>query len=74
MRYGCTHVAAKIEGVLAQSMPRVPIDAESLADHFLVTFEGAFILSKTLDEPKLVAHQFEHFRNYLETLFIKEAA
>ncbi|MCZ6717925.1 MAG: hypothetical protein O6944_02050 [Gammaproteobacteria bacterium] len=74
MRYWRTHVAEKIQEVLAQYTPRVPVDAESLADHFLVTFEGAFIFSKTLDEPKLVAHQLEHVRNYLETLFIKEAA
>ncbi len=74
MRYWRTHVAEKIQEVLAQYTPRVAVDVESLADHFLVTFEGAFILSKTLDEPKLVAHQLEHFRNYLETLFIKEAA
>jgi TetR/AcrR family transcriptional repressor of nem operon len=64
-------VRIKIEDVLTVYRPRMSVDPESLADHLLVTYEGAFILSKTLNEPKLVAHQLQHFRNYLELLFEK---
>jgi hypothetical protein len=34
-----------------------------------VIFEGAFILSKTLGSPAVVARQLRHFRNYLELLY-----
>jgi hypothetical protein len=34
-----------------------------------VVFEGAFILSKTLKEPGVVAEQLGQYRDYLELLF-----
>jgi TetR/AcrR family transcriptional repressor of nem operon len=49
--------------------PRLPIDPGSLADELTVIFEGAFILSRTLEEPKITAQQLRHYRNYLELLF-----
>lgn len=72
MRYWRKHVSAKLEEVLEQYTPRIDVDINSLADFLLTTFEGAFILSKTLGEPKLVAAQLQHYRNYLETLFEKK--
>jgi TetR/AcrR family transcriptional repressor of nem operon len=74
MRYWREQLRAKLEEVLKQYSSRLPLNAESLADHLLVTYEGAFILSKTLNEPKLVAQQLLHFRNYLELLFEKRPA
>jgi TetR/AcrR family transcriptional repressor of nem operon len=58
-----------IEKVMEKYPPRLPIDPGSLADELTVIFEGAFILSRTLEEPKITAQQLRHYRNYLELLF-----
>ena len=34
-----------------------------------VLFEGAFIVSKAMNEPDLVAEQLDQLRDYLELLF-----
>lgn len=47
----------------------IPIEAYQVADHVLTTFEGAFILSKVMKEPKLASEQLIQCRNYLELLF-----
>lgn len=54
--------------------PRLAVDADSLADMLTSTVEGAFIMSKTLREPELVAAQLDHYRNYLELLFLPSGA
>jgi TetR/AcrR family transcriptional repressor of nem operon len=49
--------------------PRIDVDAKSLADAFMTVFEGAFILSKSLNEANITAQQLRHYRNYIEVLF-----
>ncbi len=71
MRFWRERVSEKIGEILKDYRPKIEIDPESLADHLLVTYEGAFILSRTLNEPMLVAQQLLQFRNYLEILFEK---
>lgn len=34
-----------------------------------VTFEGAFVLSKTLSEPQAIARQLRQYRTHLTLLF-----
>jgi len=46
----------------------IEIDIPSLADQFVVIFEGAFIVSKALNEPDISAKQLIHLRNYLKFL------
>jgi TetR/AcrR family transcriptional repressor of nem operon len=53
--------------------PRGETDPEELADAMMVAFEGSFILSKTLDEPRLVARQLGLFRQHVELLLGVEA-
>lgn len=62
---------AKLRAAMEQRPPRMTSapDPADLADTFLAIAEGAFILSKTLGEPKLVAKQLRQYRNYLELLF-----
>ncbi|WP_207063010.1 TetR/AcrR family transcriptional regulator [Motiliproteus sp. SC1-56] len=69
MRFWRAQVSRKIEEVQALYPTRIPIDREEVADHVLTTFEGAFILSKVMNEPKLAAQQLVQCRNYLELLF-----
>lgn len=45
------------------------VDPESLADMLLVIFEGAFVLSQSLKDPKTVARQLSHYHRYLKLLF-----
>ena len=40
-----------------------------LVDNFLSLFEGGMILAKMMSEPRVLADQIKHFRNYLELLF-----
>ncbi len=62
-------VLAKLEEVAEEHPPRMSVDLESLADMLLVIFEGAYILSQSLREPKEVARQLSHYHTYLKLLF-----
>ena len=59
----------KIQEAIDTHKPKRDINAEALADNLTVTFEGAYILSRMLNEPKLTARQLEIYRNSLEALF-----
>ncbi|MGH6946303.1 MAG: TetR/AcrR family transcriptional regulator [Kiloniellales bacterium] len=62
-------VRAKLGEVAARHPPRLAVDLDSLADMLTVTFEGAFVVSRTLEEPQVVAAQLAHCRSYIELLF-----
>lgn len=49
--------------------PKIKVDAESLADEFVVLIEGAFILSKSLDDPDIVLKQLGQYKTYLQLIF-----
>ncbi|MCG8435428.1 MAG: TetR/AcrR family transcriptional regulator [Gammaproteobacteria bacterium] len=57
--------------ITAAYPPRVPVDYVSLADMLTVVFEGAFIMSKTFKDPKVMVQQLAHYKNYIELLFSK---
>jgi TetR/AcrR family transcriptional regulator, transcriptional repressor for nem operon len=67
-----TRTRAKLDEVAARYPPRVPVDLDALADQGLAVYEGSFILSRALVEPRLLRSQLEHFRTYLELLFRPE--
>ena len=69
-----TRIADKLRAAAARSEPRLPVDADSLADAVTVVFEGAFIVSRTLDDARIVAQQLRHLQNYLRLLFGLETA
>ena len=69
MHFWREHLTAKVEAVAAAYPPRIPVEHHQVADHLLTTFEGAFILSKVMKEPKLASEQLVQCRNYLELLF-----
>lgn len=73
MFYWREHLNTKLSDVVKQYPPRIPVDARQVADHVLTTFEGAFILSKLMKEPKVAAEQLIQCRNYLELLFADAA-
>ena len=49
--------------------PVLPLDAEAVGDMVTVIFEGAFVVSKSMNDPTTVARQLRQYRNYLELLF-----
>lgn len=69
MRTWRARLLAKLEEVARVHPPRRNVDLPSLADQITVVFEGAYIVSKVVQEPDVVAAQLHHFRTYLELLF-----
>jgi len=55
--------------VLSERKARVKVDIQSLANQFAVISEGAFIISKALNDPSLTANQLRHFKQYIALLF-----
>ena len=55
--------------ILEKYRPRREVDPRSLADGFMSVFEGAFILSKSLNEPNITVEQLRHYKAYVELLF-----
>lgn len=64
---GLIRKAAKVQ------QPVQAVNYDDLADLFMTTLEGAFILSKTLNEPGITAQHLQHYQNYLKILFGVEA-
>ena len=58
--------------IAEQYPPKREIDLQSLADGFMAAFEGAFILSKSLNEPDITVQQLRHYKWYVELLFQRD--
>jgi TetR/AcrR family transcriptional regulator, transcriptional repressor for nem operon len=53
---------------LAARRPDLDIDVDALADHLFTTFEGGFILCRTLETPSAMGAQIRVFRQLMEAL------
>ena len=62
-------LAEKFRAAFEVRPPRMEADPGDLADMLNVVAEGAFILTRALKDPALVARQLRQYRNYLELLF-----
>ena len=62
-------LTAQIERIKLRYPPREEVSTEALADMFLSTFEGAFIMSKSLREPDITAEQLKLYRSFIAALF-----
>src|SRR5437773_12005095 len=77
IRAACdTHIsahAAQVAEVIAEAKrryaPDAPWSAESLALHIQAVLQGAFILAKARQGPRVAADCLQHLRRYLETQF-----
>lgn len=65
-------LTALIERIEQKYPPRVPINRIALADMFMSTFEGAFVLSKSLNEPDITVEQLRLFKTMVESLFRRD--
>ncbi len=59
----------RLDVIVEHYPPKIPVDTASLADAFTVVLEGAYITAKALREPRVIAQQLRHYKNYLELLF-----
>ncbi len=59
----------KFEVVLARYRPAQPATARELAETIMAIVEGGFILSRSFNDPLIVARLSRQFRQYLELLF-----
>ena len=62
-------LAKLLRAIIEKYPPRRQIDPQSLADGFMSAFEGAFILSKSLNEADITVQQLRHYKTYVELLF-----
>jgi len=65
-------LAQLLRAIMAKYPPRRQIDVQSLADGFMSVLEGAFILSKSLNEPDITVQQLRHYKTYVELLFRRD--
>jgi TetR/AcrR family transcriptional repressor of nem operon len=49
----------------------VDFNPESVSLMFVSLMQGSILLAKTMQDGKLIAHNLEHFRSYVDTLFGK---
>ena len=62
-------LTVQIDRIKLRYPPREEVDSAALADMFLSTFEGAFVISKALGEPQVTAAQLTLYKTFLEALF-----
>jgi TetR/AcrR family transcriptional repressor of nem operon len=63
-----TRLSVLIEAAMVRHPPAATTDADTLADHITVTFEGAFVLTRALGDPTLMRKQLEQVRRYVALL------
>lgn len=62
-------ILKKLKVISEKYPPKEEVDLESLADMLLVIFEGAFVLTQSLQNSKIIASQLSHYHTYLSLLF-----
>jgi TetR/AcrR family transcriptional repressor of nem operon len=65
-----TEVTKLIRQIMDKYPPRREIDPAALADGFMSAFEGAFILSKSLNEADITVKQLRLYKTMIEALFL----
>ena len=59
----------KIKEIINAYPPKLAIDSEELADSFLVTLEGAYVMARVMHKPDIIQTHLEQYKTYLESLF-----
>jgi TetR/AcrR family transcriptional repressor of nem operon len=63
-----TAVVDLLRPALAERRPGLDLDLDALADHLYTTFEGGFVLCRTLQDPSAMGGQLRMFRQLVEAL------
>lgn len=62
-------LSEKIQEIMEAYSPRFSVDPDELADMFLVTLEGAYVMTRVMHRPDIVQTHLEQYKTYLESLF-----
>ena len=62
-------LSEKIQEIMKRYPPRLTINPDELADMFLVTLEGAYVLARIKNQSNVVEVHLELYKTYLESLF-----
>lgn len=62
-------LAEKLRSAAEAHPPRIAVDLDALADHLSATYEGAFMMSRTLGDPAVMHRQIELVRRQVALLF-----
>jgi TetR/AcrR family transcriptional repressor of nem operon len=64
-----TYYEKLFSAVLATRRPKIDVTARELAEQYVSTMEGAFILARAYKEPELIVRQSRQFRDWLKLAF-----
>ena len=64
-------IQATLREARAKYKPKADFDPESVSLMFVSLMQGSILLAKTMQDAKLMAHNLEHFRSYVDTLFAR---
>ena len=59
----------KIKKIIKAYPPNLSVDPDELADSFLVTLEGAYVMARVMHKPEIIQIHLEQYKTYLESLF-----
>jgi TetR/AcrR family transcriptional regulator, transcriptional repressor for nem operon len=62
-------IAAKLRAAAKSRPPRAAVDYEALGDLPITIIEGAMVMAKLFDDPKMIAVQLRQIRSHIELLF-----
>ena len=63
------NLSKKIKEIINKYPPRNSVNPDELADMFLATLEGAYVLARVLNRPEIIQTNLEQYKIYLEVLF-----
>lgn len=66
---GVAWMKGELDAAVAKHKPKEKFDTRTVADHMLVTLQGALILAKARKDPRAVAESMGHLKRYLSGLF-----
>ncbi|MEO3472717.1 TetR/AcrR family transcriptional regulator [Roseomonas sp. CAU 1739] len=61
---------ARLDAIVAQYPPRVPVDLEDLADMLSVMMDGGITISRIMRDPQLLARQVVLYRAFVRAVFL----
>jgi TetR/AcrR family transcriptional repressor of nem operon len=62
-------LSEKIQEIMKKYPPRFKIDPDELADMFIVTLEGAYVITRIKNQHDAVEKHLDLYKTYLESLF-----
>ena len=60
-----------VDAAKARYAPRATWETKGLAEHFVAVIEGALLMAKAQQDPKVLERSLRHFRRYVESLFVR---